>query len=175
VVIDVRWFKNRHKLLSSVYVSPDLSRASPCRSPPPRTVAPYALNDKLRAVETIGLGEVEAPEDVIARRGRQPLLRQPPRRHHPLLRARLPPAGGLCPYRRPSAGSGLRRRRARSSPASAAWVSTASRPIASVHKADRRDQPFAAIVIDDSRLRLADDLDIAPDGRIFFSEATDAL
>ncbi|TIN58159.1 MAG: ABC transporter permease, partial [Mesorhizobium sp.] len=27
-------------------------------------------------------------------------------------------------------------------------------------------------VIDDSRLRLPDDLDIAPDGRIFFSEAT---
>ena len=27
-------------------------------------------------------------------------------------------------------------------------------------------------IIDDSRLRLADDLDIAPDGRIFFSEAT---
>src|SRR5690606_25188037 len=28
-------------------------------------------------------------------------------------------------------------------------------------------------IIDDSRLRLADDLDIAPDGRIFFSEATE--
>jgi ribose transport system permease protein len=27
-------------------------------------------------------------------------------------------------------------------------------------------------VVDDSRLRLADDLDIAPDGRVFFSEAT---
>src|SRR5262249_12373918 len=27
-------------------------------------------------------------------------------------------------------------------------------------------------VIDDSRIRLADDLDIAPDGRIFFSEAS---
>src|SRR3546814_20476137 len=27
-------------------------------------------------------------------------------------------------------------------------------------------------IVDDSRLRLADDLDIAPDGRIFFSEAT---
>ena len=27
-------------------------------------------------------------------------------------------------------------------------------------------------VIDDSRLRLADDLDIAPDGRVYFSEAT---
>ena len=27
-------------------------------------------------------------------------------------------------------------------------------------------------IIDDSRMRLADDLDIAPDGRIFFSEAT---
>jgi ribose transport system permease protein len=30
--------------------------------------------------------------------------------------------------------------------------------------------PFS--VIDDSRLKLADDLDIAPDGRVFFSEAT---
>ena len=27
-------------------------------------------------------------------------------------------------------------------------------------------------IIDDSRLKLADDLDIAPDGRVFFSEAT---
>ena len=30
--------------------------------------------------------------------------------------------------------------------------------------------PFS--IIDDSRLKLADDLDIAPDGRVFFSEAT---
>ena len=27
-------------------------------------------------------------------------------------------------------------------------------------------------ILDDSRMRLADDLDIAPDGRVFFSEAT---
>ena len=30
----------------------------------------------------------------------------------------------------------------------------------------------ARFEVDDSRLRLADDLDIAPDGRVFFSEAT---
>ena len=36
----------------------------------------------------------------------------------------------------------------------------------------RRDQPQPDSVNDDSRLRLADDLDIADDGRIFFSEAT---
>jgi hypothetical protein len=27
-------------------------------------------------------------------------------------------------------------------------------------------------IIDDSRMRLADDLDIAPDGKVYFSEAT---
>jgi ribose transport system permease protein len=36
---------------------------------------------------------------------------------------------------------------------------------------DETNRSFLSIV-DDSRLRLADDLDIAPDGRIYFSEAT---
>jgi ribose transport system permease protein len=36
--------------------------------------------------------------------------------------------------------------------------------------AETNRSPFS--VIDDSRMRLADDLDIGPDGRIYFSEAT---
>ena len=36
---------------------------------------------------------------------------------------------------------------------------------------DETDRTFLS-VIDDLRMRLADDLDIAPDGRVFFSEAT---
>ena len=45
-------------------------------------------------------------------------------------------------------------------------------PDREVHKvSDETNRSFWSIV-DDSRMRLADDLDIAPDGRIFFSEAT---
>lgn len=41
-----------------------------------------------------------------------------------------------------------------------------------VEKATDETNRSLLSVVDDSRLRLADDLDIAPDGRIFFSEAT---
>ena len=36
--------------------------------------------------------------------------------------------------------------------------------------AETNRSPFS--IIDDSRMRLADDLDIAPDGKVYFSEAT---
>ena len=36
--------------------------------------------------------------------------------------------------------------------------------------AETNRSPFS--IIDDSRMRLADDLDIGPDGKIYFSEAT---
>ena len=71
----------------------------------------FAQNDKLRDVTLIGLGRIEAPEDVILDRQRQSLCRLAPRRHHPLLRARLREDGGLRPYRRPAARHGVRPRR----------------------------------------------------------------
>ena len=43
---------------------------------------------------------------------------------------------------------------------------------ASVEKLTDQTNRSVTSIIDDSRLRLADDCDIAPDGRIFFSEAT---
>ena len=61
---------------------------------------------------------------------------------------------------------------ARCCAASAAWASTASRTTATIEKLTDETNRSWFSVIDDSRLRLADDLDIAPDGRIFFSEAT---
>ncbi len=65
VSIDVRWFKNRHKVLSKVYVSPTYYQLPPRPSTLPDSGSPYALNDKLRNVEVIGLDQIEGPEDVI--------------------------------------------------------------------------------------------------------------
>ncbi len=56
--------------------------------------------------------------------------------------------------------------------ASAAWGSIASRPTARSRRSTDETNRSLRSVNDDSRLRLADDLDIADDGRIFFSEAT---
>src|SRR5690606_12109979 len=62
-LLDIRWFKNRHKAVQELYVSPTYLEL-----PKPQATSegsPYALNDKLRDVVPIGLGEVEAPEDVV--------------------------------------------------------------------------------------------------------------
>ena len=56
--------------------------------------------------------------------------------------------------------------------ASAAWGSIASRRTARSRRRPTRPTAACISINDDSRLRLADDLDITDDGRIFFSEAT---
>src|SRR5262249_2271168 len=65
VTIDIRWLKNRHKVLNEVYVSPIYSRMGETQSAVPGSASPYALNNKIARTEYIGLGELEGPEDVI--------------------------------------------------------------------------------------------------------------
>ena len=65
VTIDVRWVKNRYKILSKVYVSPTYFSLPPAPSTDSESLSPYALNDRLRNVESIGLGMIDGPEDVI--------------------------------------------------------------------------------------------------------------
>lgn len=169
VAVDVRWLKNRHKLLSKVYVSPTFAELPPA----PATVAPspYAVNDRLHDVERIGLGAIDGPEDVILddqdniyagnRTGdiirffapdytRQEVFAHVGGRPLGMAFARdgalLVCIGGMGLYR---VGQ--------------------DRSIAKL--TDETNRSWLS-VIDDSRLRLADDLDIAPDGRVFFSEAT---
>ncbi len=170
VFIDMRWLKNREKWLSKIYVSP----AYLTLPPPPRTTdpgSPYALNDKLRNVEIIGLGVIEGPEDVIldradnlycgTRQGDIVRFFGPDhKRHevfahiggHPLGMA-FDRAGNLLVC---IGGMGLYQ------------VS----PDKVVSKLTDETNRSLLSVVDDSRLRLADDLDIAPDGRVYFSEAT---
>ena len=170
-LLDIRWFKNRHKAVQELYVSPGYMELPPPQATGRDSGSPYALNDKLRAVETIGLGEVEAPEDVVLDSDDNLYCGN---RHGDIIRFLAPDykrqevyahIGGqplgmamtqdgtlfVC-----VGGMGLYR------------VNT-DRSVAKV--TDETNRSLLSI-IDDSRLRLADDLDIAPDGRIFFSEAT---
>ena len=62
VLFDAKWVKNRGKILSKVYVSPTYLALPPRED---RDLATFALNDRLSEVETIGLGVVEGPEDVV--------------------------------------------------------------------------------------------------------------
>lgn len=170
-LLDIRWFKNRHKAVQELYVSPGYMEL-----PPPQTAArgsgsPYALNDKLRGVETIGLGEVEAPEDVVLDADDNLYCGN---RHGDIIRFFAPD------YRRQEVYAHIG-----GQPLGMAMTQdgtlfvcvggmglyrvNADRSVAKV--TDETNRSLLSI-IDDSRLRLADDLDIAPDGRIFFSEAT---
>ncbi len=169
--VDVRWVKNRHRIVSSVYVAPDyiaLPTPADCR-PAPGNV--WATNDRLRSVEVIGLGEVEGPEDVILDRHDNLYSGS---RHGHIMRFLAPDHKrvevfahiggqplGMAFDRQDNlvvcvGGMGL-------------YMVTPQREVIKLTDETRRSWRS---VNDDSRLRLADDLDIADDGRIFFSEAT---
>ena len=172
VAIDVRWLKNRHKVLSSVYVSPAYFKLPSCPSIAEGSGSPYALNDKLHDVELIGLGEIDAAEDPIldinddlffgSRKG--DIIRYFGPDHKkwevyvhvggmPLGMAFDRDGSLICCV----AGMGLYK------------IVKDTREV--VKLTDETNRTWLSIV-DDARMRLPDDLDIAPDGRIFFSEAT---
>ena len=172
VAIDVKWLKNRFKLLSRVYVSPAYFKLPPCPSTAKGSPSPYALNDRLRDVDLIGLGEIDAAEDPIldiddhlyfgSRQG--DIIRYFGPDHSK--REIYAHVGGMplgLAFDRDGdlvccvAGMGLYK------------VVRGTREV--VKLTDETNRSWFSI-IDDSRLRLPDDLDIAPDGRIFFSEAT---
>ena len=169
VAIDVRWLKNRHKVLSKVYVSPAFS-ALP-EAPGTDASSKYAINDRLGPVELIGLGKIDGPEDVILdeddniytgnRTGDIVRFFAPDYSRHEVYAHVGGRPLGLAFDKDGSllvciGGMGLYR-------------VTMEREI--VKLTDETNRSWLSI-IDDSRLRLADDLDVAPDGRIFFSEAT---
>ncbi|MGE0503549.1 MAG: ABC transporter permease [Rhizobiaceae bacterium] len=172
VAIDVRWLKNRVKVLSRVYVSPAYFRLPPLPSTAEGSASPYAVNDRLSEVEAIGLGEIDAAEDPIldvnddlffgSRQGDIIRYFGPDHKRWevyahvggmPLGMAFDRDGDLVCCI----AGMGLYK------------IVRDSREV--VKLTDETNRSWTSI-IDDSRLRLPDDLDIAPDGRIFFSEAT---
>ncbi len=170
-IIDIRWFKNRGKLIQEVYVSPTYLKMPTAPPTGEDSGNAYAVNDRLHDVYTIGVGQVESPEDVILDDNDDLYSGS---RHGDIMRWFAPDykrcevyahIGGftaglafdahnnLCVC---VSGMGLYR----------------VTPDRKVEKLTDETNRTLGSVIDDSRLRLADDLDIAPDGRILFSEAT---
>ncbi len=170
IAIDVRWGKWRHKLRATVYVSPAYL-VLPAAPRLDDVSSPYAMNDRLRDVEIIGLGEVDGPEDVIldnddnlycsVRQGEIIRFLAPDHvRREVYAHVGGRPLG--MAFDRDGnlvvciAGMGLYRVDKQRN----------------VHKMTAETNRSTFSIIDDSRMRLADDLDIAPDGKVYFSEAT---
>lgn len=169
--LDVRFLKNRYKLLASVYVSPVVNELPPAPPTQAGSGSAYEVNDRLHDVELIGLGEIEAPEDVIldrndnlycgSRQGDIVRFLAPDYKKREIFAHIGGQPLGLAFDRDDNlyvcvGGMGL-------------YYITPEREVVKATDETNRT-PFS--INDDSRLRLADDLDIAPDGRVFFSEGT---
>ena len=170
-MVDIRWLKNKDRIVNKVYVSPTYHGMPPAPSTAPDAGTPWALNDKLKNVKVIGVGRIEGPEDVILDRDDNLYAGS---RHGDIVRFFPPDYQRMEIYAHIGGtplgmafdkhdnlyvcigGMGLYR-------------VTPERKVEKV--TDETNRSYAS-VNDDSRLRLADDLDIADDGRIFFSEAT---
>jgi len=171
VGIDLKWLKNKSKAISKIYVVPaklDIGMR-PDATSDSGTV--FAQNERLNDAQAIGLGKIDGPEDVILdRQGRlytgsrdgwivrfsgenfedQEIFARIGGRPLGLAFDReenlLVCVGGMGVY--------------------------GVRPDGEVYKVTDETNRTPWKINDDSRLRLADDLDISPDGKIYFSEAT---
>lgn len=65
IAVDVKWLKNRHKFVSTAYMAPTYFRLAPLPDTSASSKSVYAMNNRLRDVELIGLGQLEGPEDVV--------------------------------------------------------------------------------------------------------------
>lgn len=170
-LVDVRWLKNRNRVIRSVYVSPTYRMLGDRPSCAPEEGGVWATNDELSKTELIGVGEVEGPEDVICDRNDHLYCGT---RHGDLIRFLAPD------YKQWELFAHIG-----GHPLGMAWARDESMfvcvggmglyrvsPKGEVSKATDETNRSLRSVNDDSRLRLADDCDIAPDGRVFFSEAT---
>lgn len=171
IVVDVRWVKNRDKILNKFYVSPGYFRLPKSPETAADSGSPFALNDKLRSVTVIGLGKVEGPEDVILDNAGNLYTGN---RLGDIIRFRGPDyqeAEVFCHIGGHTLGMAFARN-------GDLYVCVGGMGLYAVDKegkvrrlTDETNRSTFSI-IDDSRLRLADDLDIAPDGKVYFSEAT---
>jgi len=171
VGIDVKWAKNRGKAIQKIYVNPTLLELGPAPSIAADSGTPYAENRRLQESEAIALDRVQGPEDIIL--DRQDRLYCGTRE------------GWILRF----SGPGFEQRevfaRIGGRPLGLAFDRDENlivcvggmglygvSPAGEVFKCTDQTNRSLFKLNDDSRLRLADDCDIAPDGTIYFSEAT---
>lgn len=171
VVIDIRWLKNRHKVLNEVYVSPVYLRMGETQSAEPDSGTPYALDNRLSEAGHIGLGALEGPEDVLLDRDDHLYCGT---RHGEIVRFFAPDytrsevfahIGGF------PLGLAMDRQGNLISCVGAMGLYSIS-PDRRVTRLSAETRRSWTSVVDDARLRDPNDCDIAPDGRIYFTDST---
>jgi ribose transport system permease protein len=171
VTIDIRWLKNRHKVLNELYVTPIYHRMGETLSALPGSPSPYALNNRISQTEYIGLGELEGPEDVILDRDDHLYCGT---RHGEIIRFFAPD------YKRSEVfahtggfplGLAFDREGTLLSCVGAMGLYAISRS-GEVRQLSAETSRSYTSIVDDARLRDPNDLDVAPDGRIYFTDST---
>ena len=171
VGFNVKWVKNKGDIQQKVYVVPSWVDFEPPASIERDSGTPFAQNDRLKNAEAIGLDQIEGPEDIIldrsdnlysvTRSGSIVRFLAPDFK----VREEFAKVGG-----RPL---GMAFDREENLIVCVAGMGVYGvKPDRTVFKVTDRTTRTAWRMKDDSRLYLADDLDIAPDGKIYFSEAS---
>ena len=171
VGIDVKWTKNRGKAIQKIYVNPAFVALARAPSVQPGSASPFAQNDRLINAQAIGLDRVEGPEDVILdRQGRL----YGSTRDGNIIRF----SGPNFETRDVFAHIGGRPLGMQFDKQENLIVAVAGMgvygvtPDGTIFKVTDETNRTWYKLNDDSRLRMADDLDIAPDGKIYFSDCT---
>lgn len=171
VTVDIRWLKNRHKVLNEVYVAPVYLKMGETQSAQPGSGTPYELDNRLSETDYIGLGELEGPEDVILDRDDHLYCGT---RHGEIVRFFAPD------YKRSEVfahiggfplGLAFDRDGNLISCVGAMGLYSIT-PERKVTKLSAETARSWTSVVDDARLRDPNDCDIAPDGRIYFTDST---
>ena len=169
--IDVKWAKNRGKVIQKIYVNPAVLPLSPSPSITRGNGSPYAQNDRLVGAEAIGLDQVEGPEDVILDRHDRlygstrdgNIIRFSGERFEK--REVFAHIGGR-PY-------GMQFDKDENLIVCVGGMGVYGvKPGGEVFKVTDETGRTWTKLNDDSRVRMADDLDITPDGKIYFSDCT---
>ena len=169
--VDVKWSKNRGKIIQKIYVNPAVLPLSPAPSIKRGSGSPYQQNDRLVGAEAIGLDQVEGPEDVIL--DRQDRLYGSTRDGN-IIRF----SGKRFEKREVFAHIGGRPYGMQFDKDENLIVCVGGmgvygvKPSGEVFKVTDETGRTWTKLNDDSRVRMADDLDIAADGKIYFSDCT---
>ena len=171
VGFNVKWVKNKGKVQQKVYVVPSWVDFDPPPSIARDSGTAFAQNDRLLAAEAIALNQIEGPEDMILNR-RDDLYTVT--RNGSIIRFAAPDYSVREEFARIGGRPlGLAFDRDENLIVCVAGMGLYGvKPDRTVFKVTDRTNRTRTRLKDDSRLYLADDLDIAPDGKIYFSEAT---
>ena len=171
VGFNVNFVKYKGKILQKIYVSPSLVEFTPPPSIARDSGTVYAENDRLKGVEAIALDRIEGPEDIILDRNDHLYTVN---RNGSIIRFLAPDYTEREEFARIGGRPlGLAIDRDENIISCVAGMGVYGvRPDRSVFKVTDETNRTWYRFKDDSRLWLADDLDIAADGKIYFSDAT---